>query len=710
MSTAFTRLPTGTATPSPPDRALGDSLRYQGDFEGAIGVYAAIARSGDAAAQQQARLAQAQLLVRTDRPGDAKPVLEAWLAAAGPAANGSDAQYMLASVLDDLGDTAEAVATYERYIAANGVLIDFARIERAKLLARLNRVPEAVAAADEVRASPTLLPAFRDSFTFSFATALDRAGADLTAIEWYDRARLEGGDAASALARTGAIKKRDGNPAWSADELEAITDYPGSSVAPDLLAELDAAAVPVPDYVRGVVDYRAGSDDAARTALNNAVAAGDHAAQATYYLAVIDERAGNTDAAIAGYQRAHDLDPTMPLAPDALWWGGRLLEAAGRYDEAGAAYATLFNDYPASQWHADAGFERGLVMYRATNYAGAASTWAALVPSSTEDDAARARYWQGRALLAEHDPQASAVLRQLVADDPGNYYALRAEVQLGKNDASTAAPSLTSPPVDWQAIASYVTAATGTDPSATPSALASDPRWAVAAALEDVGLHAQSDTEYRSMLDNDVADLYYAAHRLSDEGRTSLAARAATLLIDQTAAPGREPPDALLRVAYPLAYGDLAASAAKAQQVSPLLLLALVRQESFYDPQAGSTAGALGLTQVIPSTGESIANTLGMSAFSAGDLYRPKLSLQFGATYLADQLRQFDGDPYRALAAYNGGPGAASAAAKLAGPDEDLFVADLEFDETRLYVRRVMENYARYRQLYQGIGRPSLPR
>ena len=58
----------------------------------------------------------------------------------------------------------------------------------------------------------------------------------------------------------------------------------------------------------------------------------------------------------------------------------------------------------------------------------------------------------------------------------------------------------------------------------------------------------------------------------------------------------------------------------------------------------------------------------------------------------------------------NGGPGTADNAIAAAGDDEDLFVEDLEFDETRLYVRRVMENYARYRQLYEGINRPSLPR
>jgi len=114
--------------------------------------------------------------------------------------------------------------------------------------------------------------------------------------------------------------------------------------------------------------------------------------------------------------------------------------------------------------------------------------------------------------------------------------------------------------------------------------------------------------------------------------------------------------------------------------VSPLLLLALVRQESFYDAQAGSTAGALGLTQVIPSTGAAIATSLGVQAFAATDLYRPTLSLRFGAKYLSDQLGNFGGDAYRALAAYNGGPGTATSAAKSAGSPNRLVGAKRPVD------------------------------
>ena len=210
--------------------------------------------------------------------------------------------------------------------------------------------------------------------------------------------------------------------------------------------------------------------------------------------------------------------------------------------------------------------------------------------------------------------------------------------------------------------------------------------------------------------DGDPIALYAATKRLQEDGRTDLSARAATRLINAIVDPNATPPDDLLRVAYPVVYKGLVDDATKAEKMSPLLLLALVRQESFYDPDAGSTAGALGLTQVVPSTGETISKELGRASFTATDLYRPNVNLRFGAQYLASQLSDFGSDPYHALAAYNGGPGTASAAADAAGGDEDLFVEQLEFDETQAYVKRVMENYARYRQLYGGADRPSLPR
>ena len=177
------------------------------------------------------------MLSKTGRPAEAKPVLESYVADAGGDSAGSAGQYMLASTLDDLGDTQGAIDGYARYIAAGGVLSDYARVERAKLLARLGRVPEAEAAGQEVLASG-LMPSFKASFMFSMARAFEQGGADQSALAWYDRAK-DGGDVASALARTGAIKQRLGDPAWVADYTAAVEGYPDSGVAKDLLDELD---------------------------------------------------------------------------------------------------------------------------------------------------------------------------------------------------------------------------------------------------------------------------------------------------------------------------------------------------------------------------------------------------------------------------------------------------------------------------------------
>ena len=105
--------------------------------------------------------------------------------------------------------------------------------------------------------------------------------------------------------------------------------------------------------------------------------------------------------------------------------------------------------------------------------------------------------------------------------------------------------------------------------------------------------------------------------------------------------------------------------------------------------------------QIIPSTGASIAAQAGWPEnYTADELYRPKVSITFGADYLSDQRDYFDGDLYVALAAYNGGPGNAAIWKELAGDDPDIFLEVIRFDETRRYIRGVYELFSIYRSLY----------
>ncbi len=124
-------------------------------------------------------------------------------------------------------------------------------------------------------------------------------------------------------------------------------------------------------------------------------------------------------------------------------------------------------------------------------------------------------------------------------------------------------------------------------------------------------------------------------------------------------------------------YAAEITAAASKHGVDPALLAGLVKQESNFNPNAGSPAGAQGLTQLMPATAASLGVT---------DVHDPAQALDGGAKYLRQQLDRFGGDVARALAAYNAGPGAV-----------ERFGGVPPYAETQEYVRRVQANAAEYR-------------
>jgi len=126
----------------------------------------------------------------------------------------------------------------------------------------------------------------------------------------------------------------------------------------------------------------------------------------------------------------------------------------------------------------------------------------------------------------------------------------------------------------------------------------------------------------------------------------------------------------------------------------------VIRQESRFEPVAASGAGAQGLMQIMPATAEWIALQQGRRDFKPELAYRPYINVDFGAYYLNWTLKQLDGSLVAALAGYNGGPGNALRWRKLAPDDDDLFVAVIDYSETRIYVQQVLSQLEAYRRLY----------
>jgi len=140
--------------------------------------------------------------------------------------------------------------------------------------------------------------------------------------------------------------------------------------------------------------------------------------------------------------------------------------------------------------------------------------------------------------------------------------------------------------------------------------------------------------------------------------------------------------------------------------VEPALAMAIIRQESEFDPNARSHADARGLMQLLPSTARSVARKAGIKTTTA-KLYQPQHNIRLGSLYLAGLLEQFNGTLPLAIASYNAGPGRVHEWLKRFGAfphrgnlNQQLkWLEQIPFSETRNYVQRVMENYRVYQKL-----------
>jgi soluble lytic murein transglycosylase len=153
---------------------------------------------------------------------------------------------------------------------------------------------------------------------------------------------------------------------------------------------------------------------------------------------------------------------------------------------------------------------------------------------------------------------------------------------------------------------------------------------------------------------------------------------------------------------YPTPYRDLVEEHAGESGVPPLLAMAVIRQESMFDPDATSVVRASGLMQLMPATARQVAGELDVS-YDEDLLFDPETNITFGTHYLGGLIDRFPGNLPAAVAAYNGGPHNVSrwlaSHAPVAG---DVFVELVPFSQTRNYVRRVLTSYARYTYLETG--------
>ncbi len=165
---------------------------------------------------------------------------------------------------------------------------------------------------------------------------------------------------------------------------------------------------------------------------------------------------------------------------------------------------------------------------------------------------------------------------------------------------------------------------------------------------------------------------------------------------------------------YPVIYSDYIVNASKKYGVDPFLILAIAREESRYNPEAISPAGAIGLMQIMPSTARRLSQEIRSNASDGGEmtlegrrwhalLTDPALNIELGAFYLSRLIKRYGVLSY-AIAAYNAGEVAVDSWLKNNYSGEDEFIEDIPYGETINYVKRVLTTYEKYLRIYRDRG------
>ncbi|MEY4615095.1 MAG: putative soluble lytic transglycosylase [Pseudomonadota bacterium] len=169
-----------------------------------------------------------------------------------------------------------------------------------------------------------------------------------------------------------------------------------------------------------------------------------------------------------------------------------------------------------------------------------------------------------------------------------------------------------------------------------------------------------------------------------------------------------------LRTIFPKPLVEVVEAEAQKNELHPLLLFSLIRQESAFHLAATSRSQAKGLMQLIPPTSQEVAQDLRIKNFNSDQMYHPEVNIRFGAHYLAKVIRQFGGNVSVGLAAYNAGPqrlrkffeGRAvvenPALLSQEDPWTDLWIEELPWLETNLYVKSILRNRVVYQTLERG--------
>jgi soluble lytic murein transglycosylase len=420
---------------------------------------------------------------------------------------------------------------------------------------------------------------------------------------------------------------------------------------------------------------------------------------------------GNSDRAKTFLRDFVQRNPNNPVADEALWRAAQLELSDDLFEEASASLRQVADDYPTSEYAVDALYWAGQSAYKLEDYEQAIENWTELTDNyPTSDLVSYGGYWQARALTElDRETEAEAILTE-ISESPLDYYVLRTrDLITGQQPTSIPLkiPIKSELAVEQVQAESWLRQRLDLDRnrslSLDRSDLQNDQSFLRGDTLLELGLRDEALVEFETVKDtwwNDALAMYQLSNYFKDRqlGRLSILTAARLISLSAIDSP-EEAPVYIQRLYYPIYFADLIFDEAAGMDLDPALLVALIRQESLFEQSAHSHAGARGLTQVMPGTGEYVAERSGAEDFNIDQLWLPFISIRFGSWYISQQLDIFDDNQFAALAAYNAGPGNVLEWIKTSD-DLDIFVESIPFWESRVYIRTIYVNLAAYRSLY----------
>jgi soluble lytic murein transglycosylase len=749
--------PTITPTPMPNARVdVGDEALFNGDYDTALLHYSiALQDSPDPLIRGSAKWGEARIYFAQKRYVETLSALQNVITEYPQSPHAAHAYLLQGFVHYRLENYPAAADSWQSYITLRpGVLDAYAYELLGDALFSARRYDEALNAYQAAIRAPSLGDDIH--LDLKVASTHTKLGQYDAALALYDGIVARASSdfiKAQAAYESGLVFQAIGqNDAALAKYLFAVENYPLSSYSYlSLVALLDAGGT-VSELDRGLVDYFAGQYAVAIAAFDRYLEANpaDNDGTAYYYRARSKRDFGYHEEALADYQifisnyplhpnwgdawgeKAYiewallgeytqaaetllafvQAAPNANLAVDYLMSAARIYERDGQYAKAVETWARAANEYPGTNQAANAVFLMGVIYYRQGEYTlGLESFNRSMVASQSPADQSRALFWIGKTQEKLGSLEAAAnAWREGQNRNPGGYYSERArDILLGRAPfAPVTSTNMNSNLEQERADAEAwmrLTFNLGSDVNLSNlGPLAADPRIIRGREYWELGLYEQARLEFEALrLELETAQDAVGSYRLMNYLLDLRMYRSAIFAARQTLTLAGliNHPESMMapayfsRIRYGLYYADLVLPEAERNGLDPLLMFSVIRQESLFEGFVRSSAGARGLMQVIPSTGAQIASELGRPlGYTEDDLYRPQVSIMFGAYYLAKNRALLGGDIYAALAAYNGGP----------GNDPDLFLESVRFEETRNYIRNIYEIYAVYRRLYGAPG------